>query len=104
LVAFGVGEEVAVEVGDEGFALGFFEREERGLVEGAGDFLHEVQGELAAFAGFLDLFVAELFVGCFDEVVVVQVPEGHEAVEWLDAVVAGFEFHVEWRGRMQDGD
>ena len=32
LVAFGVGEEVAVEVGDEGFALGFFEREEGGLV------------------------------------------------------------------------
>jgi hypothetical protein len=47
LVAFGVGEEVAVEVGDEGFALGFFEGEERGLVEGAGDFLHEVEGELA---------------------------------------------------------
>jgi hypothetical protein len=36
--------------------------------------------------------------------VVVQVPEGHEAVEWLDAVVAGFEFHVEVRGGVQDAD
>lgn len=56
-VAFGVVEEVAVHVLEVDFALLFIEGLPDGDVQGAADFLHGGKGELAAFAGFLDLFV-----------------------------------------------
>lgn len=70
-VAFGVVEEVAVHVFEVGFLLFLGEVSvPDGDVEGAADLLHHGEGELASFAGFLNLFVVELLGGGLDEEVV----------------------------------
>lgn len=91
---FGVVEEVAVHVFEVGFLLFLGEvGVPDGDVEGAADFLHHGEGELAAFTGFLNLLVIELFGGGFHEEVIGEAPFFHEGVEWLGAVFAEV-FHV----------
>lgn len=92
-MAFGVAEEVPVHVFEIGFFLFCGEvGVPDGDVESAADFLHHGEGELAAFASFLNLLVVELLGGGLDEEVVGECPIFHEGVEGLGAVFAGI-FH-----------
>lgn len=87
-MVFCVVEKVFVEVGRKLRALFFGEFQESGLVESAGEFLHHVQGELAAFARFLDLLVSELFRRSGHELVIGNAPTLHQSIERLRSVVA----------------
>lgn len=57
-------------------------------VQATHDFLHRMQGELAAFAGLLHLLVIELLRRSFHQGMIAQTPLGHELVQRLHAVIS----------------
>ena len=84
---------MAVHILEVDFLLLLVESVPDGDVEGATDLLHHGEGELAAFTGFLNLLVVELFGGGLDELIVCQFPLLHESIKRLWAVFARI-FHT----------
>ena len=87
VVAFGVAEEVAVDVFVVRFLFFVVQLVPDGDVEGARYLLHHFEGELSPRARFLHLLVRELLGGDVHQIVVIQPPRVHDGINALGAVV-----------------